>query len=105
MTVSLVIRGGKIVDPDGIDPDDDLDYEIDLTTYLTGIADTLAAMPTGLTVSGTNCTAYNPSIVGMKVRGWVKEAVAGEQAIITFHVATVGNRKFDRSIYIKVKDK
>jgi hypothetical protein len=103
MTISLTLIGTKITDPDGIDPDADLDYELDWTKWLSQIGDSLASVA----VVGANCTAYNASIVGNKTRAWVKNAVAGQTAVLTFQIATTATppRKENRSIYIKVRDK
>lgn len=102
MTIQLIEQAnGKIKDPAGIDPNDELDYELDLTDYLALTTDSVASV----TLTGVNCTAYNPTNTTAKVRGWIKEAVLGETATLTFHVVTVAARKFDRTVHIKVKEK
>jgi hypothetical protein len=108
MTIQLELINGKITDPDGIDPDADLDYELDLTDWLAGIADTLAAMPGGLTVSSVLCSTHNPSINGAKIKVWVTDADAasiGQKASWTYHITTVGGRQEDWTIYAKIKQK
>jgi hypothetical protein len=101
MTITLQLLGSKIVDPDGIDPDADLDYDLDWAKWLAQVGDSLASV----TVTGENCTAYNASIVGTKTRGSVKDAVAGTTAVLTFHIVTQASRKENRSIYMKVREK
>lgn len=100
MTITLVKQGKRIVDPDGIDPDADLDYELDWVDWLP-LGDSLAQV----TATGVNCTAHTPAVNGTKTTAWVKDAVDGETAVLTFHITTAQGRKEDASIYMKVRSK
>jgi hypothetical protein len=65
MTIALTVDSkGRITDPNGIDVDADLDYELDLTDWLAVYGDAVASV----TVEGLNCTAYNPTNTPVKVK-------------------------------------
>jgi hypothetical protein len=86
-----------------IDPDSDLDFELDLATWLADVGDTLASV----TVTGTNCTVHDSGVVGTRVRAWVKEAKLGKPVFVTFRFTTSSTppRIDDRTIHFTVVQK
>jgi hypothetical protein len=84
------------------DPDAILDYPIDLSAWLTPIADTIASVQTLV----TNGVVVNEAIVnGMTVILWVAGGTPNTKATVTLRFTTNGGRTDDRTFYFKIKDR
>ena len=82
------------------DPQANLDYAYDWSTYLGEIFDTIAAvelLTTGVEVS-------NSSFDNTTVIVWVTGGTVEDTATIVCRITTVGGRVDDRTIYLKIKD-
>lgn len=83
-----------------LDPDADLDYKFDWSTWLAD-SETIASHTV---VASTGITAYNDSESAGVVTVWVKNATAGFQRV-TCHIVTSAGRKDDRTIRFAVANR
>lgn len=83
------------------DPNATKDYKIDWSAFL-GADDTLATSTwtpvTGITVTSTSSTTTDATV-------WVSGGTAGQEYGVTNHIATVGGRVEDETLYFVIVDK
>ena len=84
------------------DPDERLDYKIDWTKLL----------PSGDTIVASSWETYDPKIVAedgqfddTSATIWVRSGEVGAEYLVTNHIETLGGRKEDQSIKVKIKEK
>lgn len=81
-----------------IDPDEELDYTLDLTGVLG--ADTISSVSWAATTGITEVTAKRSNTTATATV-WLKLATLGGIFTVTASVTSVGGRKLDRSFKIK----
>jgi hypothetical protein len=84
------------------DPDATLDYQVDWTTYLTPLADTISTstwiVQTGITKGSDYKTATATTV-------WLSGGALGTRYKLINRIVTVGGRTDDRTFYVKVMDR
>jgi hypothetical protein len=84
------------------DPDDSLDYAIDMAQQMTLDGDTIASVvwsvPTGLTEGASTVTTTKVSVV-------LSGGTAGSSYDITGTITTAGGRVYERSFTVEVVDR
>ena len=100
MTNAFTLVFGKptaIKDPDAI-----LDYTIDFTEWLAGIADTIA----GHAINVVGVVLESSVVDGGKVVMWISGgSPADEVSSATVRITTAAGRVDDRTVYFKIKDR
>jgi hypothetical protein len=81
-----------------IDPDDHLDYVMDMGFALKD--DTIDSV---LLVTGKNITVESHTNTATTVTIWVKDGIVRKVAEVMFRIRTVGGRTFDRTFKIDVQ--
>ena len=83
------------------DPDALLDYSFDLSKYLTPLNDTLQS---AIFILESPLVEETTSVAATTAVVWVSGGVAGETHRVTCRFETVGGRRDDRSIFLKIKE-
>lgn len=99
-----VSSSGKITFNDPVDPSDVLDFTYDWTNTLTPIGDAIASASAIV----TGATKDSVSVTGMKQTVWISAAqlAAGSVAIeYTINTTNTPSRTFQRTLYVKVKER
>ena len=92
----------KVIDKD---PQAELDYSFDWTTWLDAVGDTISSA----VVSADNgAEVYETDILGGKVvRAWVRGGTLGAKVSLTCEITTTNTppRIDDRTVFLKIKER
>lgn len=84
-------------------PDDDLDYSIDIAAVLEEINDTIASASVASAPSGTGeLTIVSVAINGDVITSWLSGGVAGRTYCIDISVTTTGGRVFVFCVHLPI---
>ena len=92
------------------DPNAVLDYVQEWSAWLTAAGDALDPGAGKCTVTatgeaGSTINVDSVAVVGQTLRAWVSGGVAGETVALRYHIETLGGRKDDRTVYLKIKER
>jgi hypothetical protein len=83
------------------EPDDVLDYKLDMTAALADVGDTLTSVTAAVAPSGTEeLTPSRLSFSGGVITVWLSHGVAGRLYVIQINAFTAANREF--SFYVEL---